>query len=77
MNGIVNFVGRTVGIQFAPDNHIIPILRWGRFHRIKGPGYFWINRLSEETLSPINVGLQVGNFIFSDVLAETFLNLST
>ncbi|KAA3658035.1 MAG: hypothetical protein DWQ04_26335 [Chloroflexi bacterium] len=70
MHSIINYFGRAVGIQFAPDNHIIPILRWGRFNRVKGPGYFWINRLTEETFPPINVGLQVGNFIFTDVLSK-------
>jgi hypothetical protein len=61
--------GKFIGIRFAPDNQIVPVLRWKRFNRIQKGGYFWINPLVEETLLPISVGLQVGNFILGEVLS--------
>lgn len=70
MKFIVHSLGKAIGIRFAPDNHIIPVLRWGRFHRVQGPGHFWINRLYEEALPPVKIGLQVGSFTFSDVLTK-------
>jgi hypothetical protein len=70
MKRLLGKLGRTIGIHFAPDNHLVPILRLGRFHRLEGPGFFPIIPLIEEALPPVSFGVQVGNFIFEEVLSQ-------
>jgi hypothetical protein len=70
MRRLISALGRAIGIHFAPDNHVIPVLRLERFNRVKGPGYFWIIPIVERTLPPINTGIRVTNFIFEEVLSH-------
>jgi regulator of protease activity HflC (stomatin/prohibitin superfamily) len=69
MKAFIQSVGKFIGIRFAPDNQIVPVLRLEQFNRIHKGGYFWINPLIEETLPPLSVGLQVGNFTLKEVLS--------
>lgn len=62
-------LAKLIGLRFAPDNHVIPVLRLDRFDRTVGPGYVWINPLLEEALPPLSLGLRVGNFVFGEVLS--------
>jgi regulator of protease activity HflC (stomatin/prohibitin superfamily) len=59
-----------IGLHFAPDNHVIPVLRLGRFHRVKGPGFFWTWPLIEQALPPVKTSIHVGNFTFDEVLTK-------
>lgn len=70
MKSVIKFVGKFVGFRFAPDNHIVPILRMEQFNRVEKAGYFWINPFIEQTLPPVSVGLQVGSFEFHEVLSR-------
>ncbi|MCB8983386.1 MAG: SPFH domain-containing protein [Ardenticatenaceae bacterium] len=70
MKSMIQFFGRCVGKQLAPDNCVVPILRLDRFHRLGGPGYFQINPFMERTLSPVSVGLRVGEFSFQEVQSQ-------
>lgn len=70
MKNLFATLGRLSGIHFSPDNHVVPILRWGRYHHVKEPGFFWVIPLIEQTLPPIKTGLQVGNFTFEEVLTK-------
>lgn len=70
MKGLIKALGRLLGIHFATDNYVIPVLRWGRFNRVKGPGFFWTFPLIEQTLSPIKTSLHVGNFYFEEILTR-------
>ena len=69
MKRLVQVIGKIIGFRFAPDNHVVPVLQLERFNRIESPGYFWINPLLAETLSPISIGLRVGSFTFREVLS--------
>lgn len=66
----MNRISKAAGVHFAPDNHIVPIIRLGKFHRVETPGYFWIRPFIEKTLPPISIGLQIGKFTFSEVLSQ-------
>lgn len=70
MKALFRFLGRLIGIHFAPDNHIIPVLRLGRYHRVKGPGFFWIIPLLERALPPVKTSIHVGSFHFAEVLSR-------
>lgn len=59
-----------IGLRFCPDNHIVPVFRWGRYGRVGQPGFFWINPILEETLSPVKTSLHVGDFNFSEVTSK-------
>jgi regulator of protease activity HflC (stomatin/prohibitin superfamily) len=58
------------GLRFAPDNHVVPILRLGRFHRVQGPGFFWVIPFLEHTLAPIDTGARVMELVFNDVTSR-------
>ena len=70
MKRLLGKIGRFFGIYFAPDNHLVPVLRLGRFHRLETPGFFPVIPLIEEALPPVNFGVQVGDFMFEDVLSQ-------
>jgi hypothetical protein len=63
-------LGWPFGLRFAEDNHVVPVLRWDRYDRVEGPGFFWINPLMEKTLPPVKTGIYVGNFIYDKVLTK-------
>lgn len=70
MKSMLQFFGRCVGKQFAPDNCVVPVLRMDRFHRLAGPGYFQTNPFIEKTLPPVSIGLRVGEFRFLEVQSQ-------
>jgi hypothetical protein len=70
MKTLIKVLGQLLGIHFTPDNHVTPILRLGRYDRVKGPGFFWIFPLVERTLSPVKKSLHIGNFVFEEVLSK-------
>jgi regulator of protease activity HflC (stomatin/prohibitin superfamily) len=70
MKGLIKAVGRALGIGFTPDNHVTPVLRLGRYHRVAGTGYFWITPLFERTLPAVKTSLHVANFVFDEVLSK-------
>ena len=70
MKRLIRVLGHVMGIHFAPDNHITPVLRLERFNRTEGPGYFWIIPFIERTLPSISTGIQVANFTFEEVLSR-------
>ncbi|GIK41147.1 MAG: hypothetical protein BroJett011_49800 [Chloroflexota bacterium] len=70
MKHLFAMLGRMLGLHFAPDNHVIPVLRLGRYHHVKEPGFFWIWPLVEQALPPVKTGLHVGNFTFDEVLSK-------
>ena len=63
-------LGWLIGIYFCPDNYVLPILRLGRYHRVRGPGFVWIIPLVEQVLAPVKTSLHVGDFIFQEVLSR-------
>lgn len=67
---IISRVGKFFGRRFAPDNYVVPVLRYERFNRLAGPGHFQIMPLAESTLEPISLGIRIGEFKFEDVLSH-------
>jgi hypothetical protein len=70
MSKLLTLLGKIFGIYFAPDNYVIPVVRLGRYHRVKGPGFCWIMPLLERALPPVKTSLHVGNFVFEEVLSR-------
>jgi hypothetical protein len=70
MNRLWQFFGSLFGINFTPDNHITPVMRLGRYHRVKGPGIFWIIPIFDQILPPVKTSLYVGDYTFREVLSK-------
>jgi regulator of protease activity HflC (stomatin/prohibitin superfamily) len=70
MKRLVQLVGKAIGFRFAPDNHVVPVLRLAQYHRLQNAGYFWVNPFLAETLAPISIGLRVADFKFNEVLSQ-------
>ncbi|MBK8128918.1 MAG: SPFH domain-containing protein [bacterium] len=62
-------LGKGIGLRFAPDNHVLPVLRFDQFQKLAGPGYFWINPWTQETLPPVSLGIRIGQYTFTDVVS--------
>ncbi len=67
---MVQIPAKWFGARFAPDNHVVPVLRLEQYHRLAGPGYFRINPLHETTLPAISLSVRLGNFTFNDVMSR-------
>lgn len=63
-------LGWLFGLRFADDNHVKPILRNGLYHRVGGPGFFWIIPLVETTLPAVKMGLHVAELEFDEILSQ-------
>ncbi len=63
-------VGKFFGGRFAPDNTVVPVMRYEQFHRLAGPGIFHIKPMMETTLEPVSLGIRIGEFKFEDVLSH-------
>ncbi len=70
MKALLKFLGRLLGLHFAPDNHIIPVLRMGLYHRAGGPSFTWLIPLLEQALPPVKTSIHVGNFFFDEVMSK-------
>ncbi|UCG12375.1 MAG: hypothetical protein JSU72_18065, partial [Deltaproteobacteria bacterium] len=70
MKGLFRVLGLAIGIRFAPDNHVVPVLRLERYHRVEGPGFFRVDPLRERTLPPVKTSIHIGNFAFEEVLSR-------
>jgi hypothetical protein len=70
MKKLVQIPAKWFGYRFAPDNHVVPVLRLEQFHRLAGPGYFYINPLHETTLPAISLGVRMGEFQFNEVISS-------
>ena len=57
MIGLAKVLGHAAGIRFAPDNHVVPVLRLGQYKRLEGPGFFRVTPGLEEVLRPISTHL--------------------
>lgn len=70
MKKLVQIPAKWFGARFAPDNHVVPVLRMEQFHRLAGPGYFHINPLHETTLPAISLAARLGEFTFAEVMSR-------
>jgi len=68
MNRLLRALGHVVGMYFAPDNQVMPVLRLGRYHRIVGPGVCWLIPLVDRPLPLIHTGFRVRDLVFSEVV---------
>lgn len=76
MKKFISFVGQLIGLHFAPDNHVVPILHLEQYDRVEKPGFFWIIPGVERTLPAVKTSIYVGNFYFEEVLSQDNLPLT-
>ena len=67
---LLRIFGWPLGLRFAPDGQVMPILRWGRLNRVRGPGVFWVNPLLEQTLPSVYIGGRLANLTFIEVISS-------
>lgn len=63
----ISRVGTLFGERVAPQNTVIPILRYERYHRFEDPGKFYISPMIERSLQPIDTSLKSLRFSFKDI----------
>lgn len=52
---LVRFFGYPFGLRWVPDNHLGVIFRMEMYHKLKGPGFFWITPLVESVKRRIRI----------------------
>ena len=67
---IARILGWFIGLRFAEDNFVAPILRSERFYRVAGPGFFWVNLFTERMLPPVDIGVRFAPFHFTEVVSQ-------
>lgn len=70
MRRLVLVLGWLFGLRFADDNHVVPIMWLDRFHRVGGPGFFWIVPFFEKTLPQVKQSLYVVNLNLNEILSK-------
>ena len=70
MSWLIRFLQSLLFVHFAPDNHVRPVRRLGRYHRVAGSGYFLTFPLVERVLPPVKTSIYVGDFFFGEILSQ-------
>lgn len=67
---------RLLGFHFVPDNHVVPVLRGGLYHRVAGPGYFFVTPLFEEVKDPILTAIKGDTYNVTEVRTRDGISLT-
>lgn len=65
---LIQCLGWLVGLRFAPDHHVVPIFRLGCYHHARGPGFFWVIPLFEQTGVPLDISIREETFFLEEVV---------
>jgi hypothetical protein len=66
---LCRFLGRPFGLRWVPDNHLGAVYRMEMYHSLRGPGFFWINPLTQTVKGSVSIQ--------SDFISTPFPSLQT
>ncbi len=70
---LILWLGKPLGVAFAPLHHVQVIYRMGKYAGARGPGLIYVNRLTE-TLGPlVNIASQHKDYTFENILSRDML----
>lgn len=69
-------ISKLFGFHFVPDNYVAPVLRRGLYHRLAGPGHFWVLPLLEEVKEPIPTTIRGDTHTFYEVRTKDGIPLT-
>jgi regulator of protease activity HflC (stomatin/prohibitin superfamily) len=58
MKKILISLGKLIGIHFVKENYVAPVFRLGMYHRVCGPGFFWVIPVLERVGEPVKSGIR-------------------
>jgi regulator of protease activity HflC (stomatin/prohibitin superfamily) len=68
-------VGRPFGLRWVGDNQVAVVYRLERYHTLKGPGFFWINRFTQSVRKIIDLAPDFIPVTASDIHTQDALQL--
>jgi regulator of protease activity HflC (stomatin/prohibitin superfamily) len=67
MSKVLIFLARLMGFHFVPENHKAAVMRFGMYHRARGPGFVWVVPLIEKVENQIKLGIRLTMFTVKQV----------
>lgn len=58
MKKILTSLAKLIGVHFVQENYVAPVFRLGMYHRVCGPGLFWVIPILESVGQPVKSGIR-------------------
>jgi hypothetical protein len=69
-------IGRLFGLHFVPDNNVAPVLRAGLYHRVEGPGHFFVLPGLEAVKASISTAIKGETHTFQELRTQDGIPLT-
>jgi regulator of protease activity HflC (stomatin/prohibitin superfamily) len=76
MKKVLGFLAGLIGFQFVPENHKAAVMRFGMYHRARGPGFIWIIPFVERVENLVKIGMRFATFPVRQVLSNDGIPLN-
>jgi hypothetical protein len=63
-------LGKLIGIHFVQENYVAPVFRLGMYHKVCGPGLFWVIPILESVGQPVKSGIRFTNLNVAGALSS-------
>ena len=70
MSKVLIFLARLIGFHFIPKNYKAAVMRFGMYHRARGPGFVWVAPFIERVESLVKMGMRFATFPVKQVLSS-------
>jgi regulator of protease activity HflC (stomatin/prohibitin superfamily) len=70
MKKFLSFLVGLIGFHFVPENHKAAVMRFGMYHRARGPGFIWIIPFVERVENLVKIGVRFATFTVRQVFSS-------
>jgi regulator of protease activity HflC (stomatin/prohibitin superfamily) len=70
MKKVLSFLIGLIGFHFVPENHKAAVMRFGMYHRARGPGFIWIIPFVERVENLVKIGVRFATFTVRQVFSS-------
>ena len=70
MSKVLIFLAKLIGFHFVPENHTAAVMRFGMYHRARGPGFVWVAPLVERVENLVKLGVRLTTFTVRQVFSS-------
>jgi regulator of protease activity HflC (stomatin/prohibitin superfamily) len=67
---ILIFLARLIGFHFVPESFKAAVVRFGMYHRTRGPGFVWVAPLVEKVENLVKVAMRLTMFTVEQVVSS-------
>ena len=70
MKKVLGFLAGLIGLHFVPENYKAAVMRFGMYHRARGPRFIWIIPFVERVENLVKIGMRFATFKVKQVLSS-------